>query len=249
MPISFTSRLDDAFARVDAAGDGACSSTASFAKDRGALELLTRRLHVPQRALARHYASRTSRARTSDASALDPNGIRAGLLGQGSILHGDVHADRTSPSSAAMDPRNFSHLTAPPAPERAGLKPSGEAGHGVVDARIGWRSIGRPVAPAATRSVTESPVARKPRRRGQAAVLGESSEPIDGVGSAADGTKLWARPGSGTRCSNNRIRSSRRITEKLLTYALGRGSSTSTRRRVRAIVREARGQTIASRPA
>ena len=107
-------------------------------EDRSVLDLLTRRLHLPQRAARealRH--SRTSTAATSGACSFDGDSARGGLLGQGSILTVTSYADRTSPVMRGkwMLENLLGAPPPPPPPNVPALKENATASEPLSDAR------------------------------------------------------------------------------------------------------------------
>jgi hypothetical protein len=77
---------------------------------------------------------------------------------------------------------------------------------------------------------------------GKSRTLGESSEPIDASGALPDGTAFAGPAGLRNALLTKSDQVVTTITEKLLTYALGRGLESYDAPTVRAIVRDARRQ-------
>ena len=123
-------------------------------EDRSVLDLLTRRLHVPQRAAGaplRHPERLRQPVPARDAADRQPRG---GLLGQGSILTVTSHPNRTSPvRPRQVDPREPArHAAAAAAAQRAARSREATAPARCCRCASAWSSTAtNPRAPAATR--------------------------------------------------------------------------------------------------
>ena len=212
-------------------------------EDRSVLDLLTADYTFVNERLARHYGipnvygSRFRRVTVTDDA-------RRGLLGQGSILAVTSHAERTSPVVRGKWILENILGTPPPPPPIPTCRPfeetaAGRRSRGRCASR--WRSTARTrSARAATRSWIRS--ASRSRTSTPSARGGPRTPatPIDASGELVDGTqgrrRRDAAEGAARRIPTC---SSRTMTEKLLTYALGRGLDARDMPAVRAIVREA----------
>ena len=162
-------------------------------EDRGALELLTRELHVPERTARAALRHPEHQRQPLPARDVRPrHAVRGGLLGQGSILTVTSHPDRTSPVvRGKWILENILGTSPPPPPPNVPeLKPTGEPGSGALDARAhGAASRRTRRARAATRSWIRSACRSKTSTAwAEARTLGESSAPIDASGVLPDGT-------------------------------------------------------------
>ena len=188
------------------------------------------RLHVPQRAArASTTASRTSTAATSAASR-STDDARKGLLGKGAILMVTSHADRTSPvvrGKWVLD----NLLSAPPPPMPNNVPPLNEEREARRQDPDDARADGRaPQEPGVRRLPqdhgSDRAVAgelRRGRRVAHARRRHARQPPIDASGELLDGTKV-----DGVVTLRQALLRQPEIfvgtvTEKLMTYALGRG--------------------------
>jgi mono/diheme cytochrome c family protein len=214
-------------------------------EDRGALELLTGGYTFLNERLARHYGIPGVKGTDFRRVTLLPDSVRGGLLGQGSILTVTSHPDRTSPVvRGKWILENLLGTSPPPPPPNVPeLKPTGEPGmvlsmrdrmvqHRADPVCAGCHAIMDPIGLSLENFDAV----------GQLRTLGESSEPIDASGALPDGTKFVGATGLRNALLGKSDQVVTTITEKLLTYALGRGLEYSDAPTVRAIVREARRQ-------
>jgi len=245
MPISFNfPDFDDAL-RASMQRETELFFDSVIREDRGALELLTADYTFLNERLARHYGIPNIKGTHFRRVPLDPNGIRAGLLGHGSILTVTSHPDRTSPVvRGKWILENFLGASPPPPPPNVPeLKPTGEAGM-VLSMRDRMAQHRADPVCAGCHAIMD-PIGLSLENLdavGKARILGESSEPIDASGALPDGTKFVGAVGLRNALLSKPDQVVTTITEKLLTYALGRGLEYYDAPTVRAIVREARGQ-------
>jgi hypothetical protein len=211
-------------------------------EDRGALELLTADYTFLNERLARHYGIPNITGSQFRRVTVDAGSLRGGLLGQGSVLTVTSHADRTSPViRGKWILENFLGTSPPPPPPNVPeLKASGEAGrplsmrermtqHRADPACAGCHAIMDPLGLSLENLDGV----------GKARTLGESSEPIDASGGLPDGTRFAGQSGLKQALLARSDQFVTTLTEKLLTYALGRGLEYYDAPTVRRIVREA----------
>ena len=223
-----------------------CSSTASCARTAASLDLLTADYTFVNERLAQHYGipnvygSQFRRVTLTDDA-------RRGLLGQGSILMVTSHADRTSPVVRGkwILENLLGTPPPPPPPNVPPLKENADARQAADDARAdggaprepGLRQLPQADGSARLRArelrrgrrVAD---ARRRRRRSTRRASWPTARKVDGVVTLRQA--LLQRPEMfvGT------------MTEKLLTYALGRGLDYYDMPAVRAIVRDAAAQRL-----
>jgi mono/diheme cytochrome c family protein len=241
MPISFNFPDFDEALRASMQRETELFFDSIIREDRGALELLTANYTFLNERLARHYGIPNVKGTHFRRVTLAPDSVRAGLLGQGSILTVTSHPDRTSPVvRGKWILENLLGTSPPPPPPNVPeLKPTGGAGTvlSMRDRMVQHRAD--PVC-AACHAIMD-PIGLSLENFdavGQARTLGESSEPIDASGSLPDGTKFVGAAGLRNALLARPDQVAMTVTEKLLTYALGRGLEYYDEPAVRAIVRE-----------
>jgi mono/diheme cytochrome c family protein len=245
MPISFNfPDFDDAL-RASMQRETELFFDSIIREDHGALDLLTANYTFLNERLARHYGIPNVKGTHFRRVTLEPDSIRAGLLGHGSVLTVTSHPDRTSPvNRGKWILENLLGTSPPPPPPNVPeLKPSGDAGKvlSMRDRMVQHRAD--PVC-AGCHAIMD-PIGLSLENLdavGRARTLGESSEPIDASGSLPDGTKFVGAAGLKKALLTKSEQVVTTITEKLLTYSLGRGLEYYDAPAVRAIVREARAQ-------
>jgi hypothetical protein len=214
-------------------------------EDRGALELLTADYTFLNERLARHYGIPNITGSQFRRVTVGADSMRGGLLGQGSILTVTSHADRTSPVvRGKWILENFLGTSPPPPPPNVPeLKASGEAGrplsmreritqHRSDPACAGCHALMDPLGLSLENLDGV----------GKARTLGESAEPIDPSGGLPDGTRFVGQSGLKRALLARSDQFVTTLTEKLLTYALGRGLEYYDAPTVRRIVRDAAGR-------
>jgi mono/diheme cytochrome c family protein len=245
MPISFNFPDFDEALRASMQRETELFFDSIIREDRGALELLTANYTFLNERLARHYGMPNIKGTHFRRVTLEPDSARAGLLGHGSILTVTSHPDRTSPVvRGKWILENFLGASPPPPPPNVPeLKPTGEAG-GVLSMRD--RMVQHRADPmCASCHAIMDPIGLALENLdavGKSRTLGESSEPIDASGSLPDGTTFVGAAGLRKALLTHSDQVVTTVTEKLLTYALGRGLEYYDAPTVRAIVREARRQ-------
>jgi hypothetical protein len=245
MPISFNFPDFDEALRASMKRETELFFDSVIREDRPAIDLLSANYTFLNERLARHYGIPNVKGTHFRRVTLDPGGLRGGLLGQGSILTVTSHPDRTSPVvRGKWILENFLGTSPPPPPPNVPeLKPTGEAGIVLSMRDRMAQHRANPVC-ASCHAIME-PIGLSLENLdavGKSRTLGESSEPIDASGSLPDGTTFVGAAGLKQALLTQSEQVVTTITEKLLTYALGRGLEYYDAPTVRAIVREARGQ-------
>ena len=210
-------------------------------EDRSVLELLTANYTFLNERLARHYGIPDVYGRRFRRVTL-ADGQRGGLLGQGSLLTVTSYPNRTSPVLRGkwLLENILGTPPPPPPPDVPALKDKGENGRPQsVRERLeqhrqqpGVRGLPRADGSAGLR-------ARELRRDRQVARRPTPGTPIDASGALPDGTTFKGLDGLRTLLDSRREQFVATVTEKLLTYALGRGLEYYDMPAVRKIVRDA----------
>jgi hypothetical protein len=210
-------------------------------EDRSLVDLLRANYSFLNERLAQHYGvpniygSRFRRVEFKD-------GIRGGLLGQGSILTLTSYPNRTSVvlrghwllDNILGAPPN------PPPPNVPSLPDKGEDGKPASNRELLERHRKNPVCanchagmdPLGFALENFDPI-------GQWRELGPDMKPVDATGSLLDGTKFEGLAGLKAMLMSRQADFVRAVTEKLLIYSLGRGLSHSDAPVVRQVVRQA----------
>jgi hypothetical protein len=211
-------------------------------EDRPALDLLTANYSFLNERLARHYGIQGIKGSHFRRVNFEPDSTRGGLLGQGSILTVTSQPDRTSPVvRGKWILENFLGTSPPPPPPNVPeLKSSVEPGAvlSMRDRMVAHRA--NPVC-AGCHAMMD-PIGLSLENFdgiGKVRTLGESSTPIDASGGLPDGTKFEGAAGLKHALLARPDQFVTTLTEKLLTYALGRGVEYYDEPAVRAIVRQA----------
>jgi mono/diheme cytochrome c family protein len=210
-------------------------------EDRSALDLLRADYTFLNERLARHYGIPNVTGSHFRRVALGPQSKRAGLLGHGSILTVTSYPDRTSPVvRGKWILENL--LGTPPPPPVPDVPPLRPASAGGTVLSIRERMAQHRALPAcASCHAMMDPLGFSLENFdavGKYRTLGETGAPIDASGVLPDGTPFNGPDGlRAALLQSNRFVST--LTEKMLTYALGRGMEYSDAPAVRAIVREA----------
>ena len=214
-------------------------------ENRSALELLSADYTFVNERLARHYGiPGVYGTRFRKVTVTDPN--RRGLLGHGSILSLTSVATRTSPVFRGKFVLSDvpEHAAAAAAAERADARGEhegrGDAPKTVREQLERAPQRARP-APAAIASSTRPGFALENFNSvGQWRTRTSTARAIDTGGVLADGTKVDGPVGAcGTRSSSRPDAFATVLTERLMTYALGRGVEPSDMPVVRRIVKNA----------
>ena len=219
-------------------------------EDRSVLDLLTADYTFVNERLARHYGipdiygSRFRRVAITDEA-------RRGLLGQGSILALTSHADAHFAGGARqVDSRKHSgHARAAASARRAAAQRKSRRARSRARCASRWPSIA-PTRPA--RTATRRWIPSVSRMENFDAIgawrAKDSGNPIDASGELADGTKINGVVSLRKALVSRPELFAGTLTEKLLTYALGRGLDYRDMPTVRAILRDASRETIIDFP-
>ena len=210
-------------------------------EDRSALDLLRADYTFLNERLARHYGVPNVKGSHFRRVALGPDSPRAGILGQGSILTVTSYPDRTSPVVRGkwILENLLGTPPPPPLPNAGDLKPTRGDG-AVLSMRERMEQHRRNPVCASCHAMMDplGLVARELRRGRQVAdarrVVGADRR----VGRASGRHQVPGR----RRAAQMLLQSDRfvpTLTEKMLTYALGRGLEYYDAPAVRAIVRDA----------
>jgi hypothetical protein len=209
-------------------------------EDRGALELLTANYTFLNERLAHHYGIPNIKGSDFRRVMLGNDTPRGGLLGQGSILTVTSHPDRTSPVvRGKWILENLLGTSPPPPPPNVPeLKPTGEPGQ-VLSMRE--RMVQHRQSPqCASCHAIMDPIGLSLENFdgvGKWRVLGESGAAIDATGALPDGAAFSGPDGLKRALLVKSDQFVTTLTEKLFTYALGRGVEYYDLPAVRAVVR------------
>jgi hypothetical protein len=210
-------------------------------EDRSALDLLRADYTFLNERLARHYGIPNVKGTRFRRVPLPPESHRGGLLGQGSILTVTSYPDRTSPVvRGKWILENL--LGTPPPPPLPGvptLRPPSFAGKVLSMRERISQHRSSPVCASCHAMMDPLGLALEQFDGvGKWRALDESGAPIDASGALPDGTTFSGADGLRTALlSSDRFVAT--LTEKMLTYALGRGVEYYDMSAVRAIVRDA----------
>jgi len=209
-------------------------------EDRSAFDLLRADYTFVNERLARHYGIPNVKGSRFRRVTLGPDANRRGLLGQGSILTVTSYPDRTSPVVRGKWILENLLGTPPPAPPPnvPELKPSSFAAQQSIRARMASHRENPVCAACHARMDPLGFALENYDGIGKYRVLDESGAPIDASGALPNGTK-FVGPAGLTNALLESDQFVRTLSEKLLTYALGRGLEPADAPAVRAIVRDA----------
>ena len=209
-------------------------------EDRGVLDMLTADYTFVNERLARHYGipnvygSQFRRVTVTDEA-------RRGLLGQGSILTSTSNANRTSPTVRGK--WILSNLIGmPPSPPPANVPPLKETAEGTapVNIRVQMEEHRKnPVCASCHKLMDPLGFALENFDAVGAWRTRDNGSPIDASGQFLDGSKLNGVAGLRQLLVSHPDIFVGTFTEKLLTYALGRGLDYYDMPAVRTIVRDA----------
>ena len=210
-------------------------------EDRSALDLLRADYTFLNERLARHYGIPNVKGPRFRRVVLPAGAHRGGLLGHGSILTVTSYPDRTSPVVRGkwLLENLLGTPPPPPLPNIPPLRPASFAGT-VLSMRERIADHRRnPVCASCHAMMDPLGLALEHFDGiGRWRALDESGTPIDASGSLPDGTPFEGADGLRTALlGSDRFVST--LTEKLLTYALGRGTEHYDMPAVRAILRQA----------
>ena len=209
--------------------------------DRSVLDFLRANYTFLNERLARHYGIPNVKGSHFRRVPLAPDSVRTGILGQGSVLTVTSYPDRTSPVVRGkwILENLLGTPPPPPIPNVGDLKPTN--GQGVVLSMRQRMEQHRRNPVCASCHAMMDPLGLSLENFdavGKWRTLGESSGSIDASGVFPDGSKFQGAGG----LKQMLLQSDRfvpTVTEKLLTYALGRGLEYYDAPAVRAIVRSA----------
>ncbi len=210
-------------------------------EDRSALDLLTADYTFVNQRLAKHYGMPGIYGSHFRRVTLPPDSPRGGLLGQGSILAVTGYATRTSPVvRGKWILENL--LGTPPPPPPPNVPPlREEKSDAVLSMRERMVQHRRNPACAACHALMD-PVGLSLENFdaiGRWRTLTDGFEPIDASGSFPDGTTFDGVAGLRQALMRRADQFVRTLTEKLLTYALGRAVEHYDQPAVRAVERAA----------
>jgi hypothetical protein len=209
-------------------------------EQRSAVDLLTADYTFVNERLARHYG--IPRVKGSHFRRVTLHAERRGLLGQGSILTVTAYPHRTSPVvRGKWVLENL--LGTPPPPPPPNVPPLVEPQPGSRTPSMRERMASHRSNPvcASCHAVMDPPGLSLEQfdAIGRWRALDESYEPIDVSGVLPDGTKYDGAAGLRRVLVERADQFVRTLTEKLLTYALGRGVEAADAAAVRSILRSA----------
>jgi hypothetical protein len=210
-------------------------------EDRSALDLLRADYTFLNERLARHYGMADIKGTRFRRVPLPPGSRRGGLLGQGSLLTVTSYPDRTSPVVRGKWILENLLGTPPPSPP-AGVPPLKPPSFATKVLSVRERMVDhRRNPPCAGCHAMMDPLGLALENFdavGKWRALDESGGPIDASGSMPDGTKFDGADGLRQALLGS-DRFVMTLTEKLMTYALGRGVDYYDEPAVRGIVRTA----------
>jgi mono/diheme cytochrome c family protein len=215
-------------------------------EDRPATDLLTANYTFVNERLARHYGIPHVKGVNFQRVVLDEDSPRRGLLGKGAILTVTSLPNRTSP--VVRGKWVLENILGAPPPEPPPNVPSlPENGEKVTKVRTLRQRLEQHRANATCASCHKlmDPIGfalESFDAVGTYRTSDENFEPLDTSGVYPDGTRIDGLPGLRTVLSNHSQQFLVNLTNKLLTYALGRGVEYYDAPAVRAVLRHAAAQ-------
>jgi hypothetical protein len=210
-------------------------------ENRSALDLLRADYTFVNERLASHYGIPNIKGDHFRRVTLPPDGKRRGLLGQGSILTVTSYPDRTSPVVRGkwILENLLGTPPPPPLPNVPPLKSTDTSGVVLPMRQRMERHRSNPVCASCHAMMDPLGLSLENFDAiGRWRTLGESSAPIDATGAAPDGTRFEGPDGlRAVLLQSDRFVAT--LTEKMLTYALGRGLEYYDAPTVRSILRDA----------
>jgi mono/diheme cytochrome c family protein len=213
-------------------------------EDRSALDLLRADYTFLNERLARHYGVPNITGSHFRRVTLPPGNPRRGLLGQGSILTVTSYPDRTSPVVRGkwILENLLGTPPPPPVPNVPPLKATGAAGTVLSMRQRMEQHRASPVCASCHAMMDPLGLSLENFDAiGRWRALGESSAPIDATGRLPDGTPFEGPAGLREALLRSDLFVAT-LTEKMLTYAIGRGLEHDDAPAVRAVLRGAAGQ-------
>jgi hypothetical protein len=211
-------------------------------ENRSALDLIRADYTFVNQRLAKHYGIPNvygSHFRRVD---LGQDSVRGGLLGQGSILTVTSYANRTSPVlRGKWILQNLLGTPVPPPPQNVPPLPEPQPGGKVLSMRERMVEHRKNAACASCHQLMD-PVGLATENFdaiGRYRTLSEAGAPVDASGGLPDGSHFEGAIGLRKAVLNRPELFVTTLTEKLLTYALGRGVEYYDAPAVRAVVRDA----------
>jgi hypothetical protein len=210
-------------------------------EDRSALDLLRADYTFVNERLATHYGIPNIKGNHFRRVTFGPDSKRRGLLGQGSILTVTSYPDRTSPVIRGkwILENLLGTPPPPPLPNVPPLRATDTSGVVLPMRQRMERHRSNPVCASCHAMMDPLGLSLENFDAiGRYRTLGESSAPIDATGSSPDGRRFEGPDGlRSVLLQSDRFVST--LTEKMMTYALGRGVEYYDAPAVRAILRDA----------
>ena len=210
-------------------------------ENRSALDLLRADYTFVNERLAAHYGIPNIKGEHFRRVTLGPESKRRGILGQGSILTVTSYPDRTSPVVRGkwILENLLGTPPPPPIPNVPPLRPTDTSGVVLPMRQRMERHRSNPVCASCHAMMDPLGLSLENFDAiGKWRTLGESSALIDATGASPDGTRFDGPDGlRGVLLQSDRFVAT--LTEKMLTYALGRGVEYYDAPAVRAILRDA----------
>jgi mono/diheme cytochrome c family protein len=210
-------------------------------EDRSALDLLRADYTYVNERLATHYGIPNIKGNHFRRVTLGPESKRRGLLGQGSILTVTSYPDRTSPVVRGkwILENLLGTPPPPPIPNVPPLRATDTSGVVLPMRERMERHRSNPVCASCHAMMDPLGLSLENYDAiGRWRTLGESSAPIDATGASPDGKRFEGPDGlRNVLMGSDRFVST--LTEKMMTYALGRGVEYFDAPAVRAILRDA----------
>jgi hypothetical protein len=212
-------------------------------EDRSVLDLLTANYTFLNERLAKHYGIPNIFGSRFRRVTLGADSVRGGLLGQGSILTVTSYGNRTSPVfRGKWILENILGAAPPPPPPNVPALAESAAGGKVLSMRERMAQHRTNPACASCHNLMD-PIGLSTETFdaiGRWRTRGDDGLPIDAAGSLPDGTKYDGVTGLKQAVLKHPEAFVSTVTQKLLTYGLGRGLEYYDAPAVRGIVREAR---------
>jgi mono/diheme cytochrome c family protein len=210
-------------------------------EDRSALDLLRADYTFVNERLATHYGIPNIKGNHFRRVTFAPDSKRRGLLGQGSILTVTSYPDRTSPVIRGkwILENLLGTPPPPPIPNVPPLRATDTSGVVLPMRQRMERHRSNPVCASCHAMMDPLGLSLENFDAiGRYRTLGESSAPIDATGSSPDGKRFEGPDGlRSVLLQSDRFVST--LTEKMMTYALGRGVEYYDAPAVRAVLRDA----------